>query len=160
MSIVGMISLTASGISNANLTKNRLVAYFLAQEGVETVRSVRDSRMIADGASGWNNFVSDMAPCAGACRTDPSALSPAFVACTSPSACPRLQYASSTPQGYNYNAVLPPINFASPYTRAIIVTTPFAGNANAARVVSVVSWNQGTASTSITMSEYLYNWIQ
>ena len=43
MSILGLLSVLASGISNTNYAKQKVAATYLAQEGIEYVRNLRDS---------------------------------------------------------------------------------------------------------------------
>ncbi|OGI70023.1 hypothetical protein A2824_03615 [Candidatus Nomurabacteria bacterium RIFCSPHIGHO2_01_FULL_42_16] len=47
-SIVVLITATSQGFSNTNYAKNKFIASYLAQEGVEIVRNARDS-------FGWDN---------------------------------------------------------------------------------------------------------
>jgi len=59
MSILGLLSILASGISDTNYAKEKMVASYLAQEGIEYVRNMRDTAVLYDtlGAQhGWNAF--------------------------------------------------------------------------------------------------------
>lgn len=58
MSILGLISILASSISNTNYVKQKMEASYLAQEGIEYVRNVRDTDVISavNGQTGWNAF--------------------------------------------------------------------------------------------------------
>lgn len=60
VSILGMMSVLASGISNTNYAKQKITAEYLAQEGIEYVRNTRDTNMLynAGGSqAGWIAFV-------------------------------------------------------------------------------------------------------
>ncbi len=61
MSILGLISILASGISNTGYAKNKMTASYLAQEGIEYVRNIRDTDVISavDGQTGWSKFFLD-----------------------------------------------------------------------------------------------------
>jgi len=59
MSILGLMSILASGISNTNYAKQKIVAEYLAQEGVEHARNIRDTHSLYDLNSGWDNFKND-----------------------------------------------------------------------------------------------------
>ncbi len=59
MSLLGLMSILASGISDTNYAKQKIVASYLAQEGIEHTRNIRDTHVLYDGSSGWTNFKSD-----------------------------------------------------------------------------------------------------
>lgn len=57
VSILGLMSVLASGISNTNYAKQKTMASYLAQEGIEYVRNLRDNAILyQQGAGGWNSF--------------------------------------------------------------------------------------------------------
>ena len=55
VSILGIMSVLASGISHANYAKQKMIALYLAQEGIEYVRNIRDSKVLFE-KDGWNKF--------------------------------------------------------------------------------------------------------
>ncbi len=60
MSILGMISILASGVSDISYAKQKIVASYLAQEGIECVRNIRDNYILYTDtipAQNWSNFV-------------------------------------------------------------------------------------------------------
>lgn len=54
--VVGPVYLITRGIFSASFSKNKLIASNLAQEGIESVRAVRDNNIICSflGQSNWN----------------------------------------------------------------------------------------------------------
>ncbi|MEK7471530.1 MAG: prepilin-type N-terminal cleavage/methylation domain-containing protein, partial [Patescibacteria group bacterium] len=59
MSILGLMSILGSGISNTTYTKQKMTAIYLAQEGIEYARNNRDTAVLynAGGAQvGWNTY--------------------------------------------------------------------------------------------------------
>jgi len=64
LSIVGLMSVLANGISDMNYAKNKMVASYLAQEGIEYVRNVRDTYVLygTDGSE-WSDFLNELTPC-------------------------------------------------------------------------------------------------
>jgi Tfp pilus assembly protein PilV len=59
MSILGLMSVLASGIADTNYAKQKIVASYLAQEGIEYVRNMRDNLVLFDAVSpqnGWTAF--------------------------------------------------------------------------------------------------------
>ncbi len=59
LSILGLMSILASGVSNTNYAKQKMTASYLAQEGIEHARNIRDTHVLYDASSGWDNFKND-----------------------------------------------------------------------------------------------------
>jgi prepilin-type N-terminal cleavage/methylation domain-containing protein len=153
-SIVALISITGQGVSNTNLSKNKAIASYLAQEGIETVRNIRDTAILS-GAQ-WSTLLTNTSllfNCVPSnatigCYVDSasSTLSPAACGTTS---CPPLRYDSSI-GSYNYAT-----GTATNFSRKIIVSQL---NANEISIISEVSWTQGASSQAVTYTENLLNW--
>ncbi|MFA6585793.1 MAG: type II secretion system protein [Candidatus Paceibacterota bacterium] len=60
ISIVAVMSVLGSGISDTNYAKNKLIASYLAQEGIEYARNFRDNDTL--NGSTWGNLQIDMIP--------------------------------------------------------------------------------------------------
>ena len=60
ITIVSLIVFISDGVANAKFTKNKLTASYLAQEGIEYMRNIRDTYVLysEDGSIGWNAFKS------------------------------------------------------------------------------------------------------
>ncbi len=58
LGMVGVLSLATQTIKVANYNKNEFIASQLAQEGVELIRSIRDSNWLISGNS-WNTDITD-----------------------------------------------------------------------------------------------------
>jgi prepilin-type N-terminal cleavage/methylation domain-containing protein len=59
VSILGLLSILASGVSETNYAKQKIVASYLAQEGIEYVRNMRDTAVLynaTDAQHGWDAF--------------------------------------------------------------------------------------------------------
>ncbi|MBU0999179.1 type II secretion system GspH family protein [Patescibacteria group bacterium] len=58
VSLLGLMSILASSISDTNYTKKKIAAEYLAQEGIECVRNVRDTYVLyPDATHDWSKFV-------------------------------------------------------------------------------------------------------
>lgn len=55
MSILGLMSILASGISDINYAKNKITAAYIAQDGIEYIRNMRDTYVLYS-VNGWDNF--------------------------------------------------------------------------------------------------------
>jgi len=174
VSIIGLMSVLSSGISSTNYAKERMIATYLAQEGIEYMRNMRDTYVLydaTDSQTGWDSFNSKVVPapnnlCASAngCYFDDQNVdytnhsqsvwknSLSITACNS--SCPTLLYDSSTGK-YGYAAS--PTTTDSGFIRKISIVQP---SSNETKISSTVSWTQGSGVYNITFSESLFNWIE
>jgi len=60
-SIVVLMSVLGSGISNTNYAKDKITAGYLAQEGIEYLRNARDQYLLTNLDSGWTDFKTESA---------------------------------------------------------------------------------------------------
>jgi len=154
ITIVSLIVFISDGVANAKFTKNKLTAYYLAQEGIELIRNVRDTNIITGGT--WNDFagsggIVDVCKEDG-CLMDYTLSSPQ--PCTGN--CPGLKYdnSSSGLGFYDYS-----LTFASPFTRTILVEPVNSSFDHEIRITSKVSWVQGRDPKEVIVSENLFDWI-
>ncbi|MEO5635114.1 MAG: type II secretion system protein [Candidatus Paceibacterota bacterium] len=166
-SLLAVMAVLSSGIASTNYTKTKLTASYLAQEGIEFIRNMRDTYVLYDVTSaqnGWNTFNTKLT--GASCQTtgcyfddqslDYNSRNQAItlitpVACGGP--CPQLKYDSVTGK-YGYNNLWQNTVF----TRKISIT-PIAGG-NEVKVTSTVSWTQGSGSYTEVFSENLFNWVE
>ncbi|HEY4714947.1 MAG TPA: prepilin-type N-terminal cleavage/methylation domain-containing protein [Candidatus Paceibacterota bacterium] len=160
-SIVALISVTGSGVANTNYAKNKFIASYLAQEGVELVRNIRDTNSLLLGP--WADFLggSDGTKGVGKCISligcdiDPKTLT--VSPCPNQNGCPLFYDYTDTGDGfYTY----PTGATSSPFTRKITVTDVAQPSSEEVNITSTVSWNQGGATHRTSYSENLLNWIQ
>lgn len=179
ISILGLLSILSQGILDTSYAKKKITASYLAQEGIEYIRNMRDTYVLYDVVSsqaGWNAFnvkvagntyPSGSTVCASAngCYFDDRNVSfgdnsmPVtdllLSVCTS-SACSNapLLYDSTTGKyGYVVSATTTPSGF----TRKIKITQI---NANETKVFSTVYWTQGSGTYNVVFSENLFNWVE
>lgn len=156
VAIVAPMSLTAQSLAAAYYARDQITAFYLAQEAIEALRSIRDTQIleiarVAD-ASGVNLFGPiplDNQPFIVDARTaDPAA---AITVC-SESVCPPLD-TDGTLYGYETDWV--PTNFTRT-VRASLVN----GSNDEIRISVTVSWRTGAfQSRSFSISENLYRWV-
>ncbi len=150
--VAGPLTIASKGLTAAITARDQMIAFYLAQDGVEYVRYVRDSNKL--GGSSWLN---GLTACTGAigCTIDPS--TGAVAACTG--ACGPIKkrddgaghkyftYSSSDPQT--------PQNFV----RTIKLSTPPTGETTEAVLTVTVSWRQQSGITrSISVRENILDW--
>ena len=151
VSILGLMSVLASSISNTHYAKQKMVASYLAQEGIEYIKNMRDTSILYGSGNPWNQFKSDFSPCNDqdhACGfTKPLPFNVSI--CSSLNDCKL--YVNDG--GYDTN----PVGANSGFVRKIWMTTI---GANEIKIFSNVSWTQGSGSHNITFSDNLFNWVE
>lgn len=72
-SLLGLLSIMGSGISNTTFAKQRITASYLAQECIEYVRNERDTKVLyaVDAQTGWSAFKTAFASPANLYPTSP-----------------------------------------------------------------------------------------
>ena len=167
MSILGLMSILASGISDTNYAKQKMTVSYLAQEGIEYIRNMRDTYVLydpTDSQTGWNSFKSKLTTVSclsgNGCYfddqnlnyTNPSQPMAGITMIACASSCPPLLYNTATGK-YGYAT-----GVNSGFTRKIQIiptTSP-----DEIKVSSTVFWAQGSGNYNINFSEDLFNWVQ
>ncbi|MBP9711766.1 MAG: type II secretion system protein [Candidatus Pacebacteria bacterium] len=154
LSILSLMVILTKSIADTNYAKKKLVAGYLAQEGIEYIRNMRDTYVVssATGQIGWDAFnallVSSACNTASGCYFNDafSDYSTAVVACSN-QGCPEILYESG--QGrYGYTGS------NSGYVRKITATI----STNQTKIFSTVTWVQNSGTYSTTLAETVFNW--
>ena len=157
VSTLALLSVLSQGISSTTYAKRKIVASYLAQEGIEYVRNLRDTLVLSgvDSQTGWNTFKTDniSTKCVSGCYWDDD-LSDHLVPCSSPALCPNMTYDEAVGI-YGYNLSWADSGYNRVITFEILVSSP-----DEVKIYSTVEWNQGSGSQSITFSDILFNWIE
>lgn len=72
MGVMGIFSLVPQAVSFTTISSSRLVATYLAQEGIEIVRNIRDTNLlkIHKGLMPEDDWTNGLTGCAGGCEAD------------------------------------------------------------------------------------------
>ncbi len=177
IAVAGVIAATTQGNGNINKARNALTANYLADEGIELMRAMRDSSVISHPGVGWNYFTTTIPGLSGYCTnavpcdidaSNRAALAPFpqitnFTPCATtvlgvsgtpgmPAAFCPLYYVSS---GYYDNQTIPGVA-PSNFSRAIVVTPN--SSTDEITVTSVVTWFDGSVAQKVVKTENMYNW--
>lgn len=156
-----MVSL-GDGIADTNYAKRKTTAIYLAQEGAETMRNLRDTYMLYNAGTGWASFQTKLnnAGCmnangcyfndAGLNYSNPAQPITSLTMTACGSSCPTMLYDNSTGR-YNYTA-----GSSSGFIRRIRATVV---TANEIRISSTTFWPQGSGVYQMTFTDNLFNWI-
>ena len=152
LSILALLVVLTQSISNNNYAKKKILASYLAQEGIEYIRNMRDTYVLYTDVSGnsWTGFNAKMSPCnpSSGCRFD-TVFPHDVTVCNIPNDCKL--YEDNGKYSTNSSGA------DSGFIRKVWMTKI---NGNEVKIFSNVSWTQGSGTYSITFSENLFNWVE
>ncbi|MDO8569485.1 MAG: prepilin-type N-terminal cleavage/methylation domain-containing protein [bacterium] len=154
--VTGVASAIQTGISSYIFSKDQIIAFYLAQEGFEQIRNIRDENALKDPPQPWLTGISNSGdPCEfnKTCAADPVPLgNPLLFRCgDAPGSCPVLRQSSSGFFGYD-SSWSPTI-----FRREIVLTQI---NPKEISVLVTVNWSKGVVNRQFRTKENLLNWQQ
>ena len=144
--LIGIVNLTISSLKAQTLNRNTLIAYQLAQEGLELIRNVRDTNHLSGNA--WDDDITG-SPSGTKYRVD-FASWPAGISDISEAT---LQLASSTNAGFYLHDSSSPNSL---FSRMITITTAL--GAASSTVESLVQWTEQGQLREYRLQTILYDW--
>jgi prepilin-type N-terminal cleavage/methylation domain-containing protein len=155
--ITGLISITATGVFNTNFVKNKFTASYLALEGTELVRNIRDTAALSGET--WVTLLGGayLGSCMGSdgCRIDAWSPAPTPQSCSiDGGVCRNMTYDESTAK-FSYDPQDGLDTFESIFRRTIRVVNI---TGTEIQVVSEVEWDQGRDPHSVVYTYNLSSW--
>lgn len=151
LAVTGTASAIQTGISSYIFSKDQIISFYLAQEGFEQVRNIRDENSLKN--QNWLTGISlnSSDPCyfGNACIVDP-VNSNIPTRCSAPGNCPVLRQ-SATTGFFGYDPTWP----ATIFRREIVLTQI---NANDISILVTVDWSKGIVNRQFRAKENLLNW--
>jgi prepilin-type N-terminal cleavage/methylation domain-containing protein len=168
LATAGPLFSASQALVSAEISRDQLTASYLAQEGIEYVRLVRDNAYLAlyppntnTSAAAWTNFVNGViSNCSStACTVDPArslGVNSSLTPCgTSPNpACAPL-YTDNSTHVYGQYSIIPGNVTKTPFTRTIRVTTV---SSTEQSVTATVTWSFHNSTYSVTVNNHLTPW--
>ncbi|MFZ2501014.1 MAG: prepilin-type N-terminal cleavage/methylation domain-containing protein [Minisyncoccia bacterium] len=159
LSVSGPLFMASRALVAAETARDQFTASYLAQEGVEYVRALRDDEYLkvytGNTVLAWGNFMSSVIQCrtspdtTAACDFDPAI--PSLAPCT------RINGQCTSPL-YLSNGIYTPgitTGVKTSFTRTIKLVDI---NANDEKIVSTVSWSFHEIPYSVTVIDHLTPW--
>ncbi len=150
--ITGTASAIQTGISSYIFSKNQVISFYLAQEGFEQIRNMRDENSLQ--SRNWLTGISANSsdPCyfGNACTVDPVNSNVPTRCPSGPGSCPTLRQDAST-GFFGYTLTWPNTIF-----RREIVLTQI--NANEISILVTIDWSKGLVSRQFRARENILNW--
>jgi len=162
-SITGLMSITAGGINDNVFVKNKLIASYLAVEGVELVRNLRDLTILQNPTDGWNVFLltvvnncyhRDASNNLTSCYIDGTATVLLPTSCPN-GFCPPIRFDGDSSKTYSYD--ISSSSRESPFTRTITIRQ--GGSPDEVIVTSEVTWQRRNNNHRVSYKYNLFNWI-
>lgn len=148
LAVTGAFSAAQNGISSAIFSKDQIVAFYLAQEGVEYVRNMRDQNGLAN--VNWMQGIAEPGdPCqfGTTCRVDAVVSSGNLVACSG--SCPNVKI--------NENGFYTHQSGTDTQFRREITLTNVVPNREVAITVRI-TWFKGLVNREFVARENIFNW--
>ncbi|MEW5908139.1 MAG: type II secretion system protein [Patescibacteria group bacterium] len=146
--IIVPLEIASKSIKTMRISKDRIIAFYLAQEALEYIRNKRDTNWI-QGNTG-NQWLKGTNPCQGANGCYIDVINDSLSPCGG--SCPRIRYSSANNR-YDYDAA----STLTPFQR-VIKRTDLGGNAET-RITVTVSWNDAGQTNSVILEGHLNNWM-
>lgn len=146
ISLVGPLTLAAQALKSAYYARDEVTAFYLAQEGLEYVRAVRDQNYLANPQEPWLTGITDCV--SASCNVD--FLNFSHTLCPN-GVCPALLIDQN---GFFNTQSGTPSNF----TRTLTLT-PITGMPDEMESSVTISWTSAGINRSFQVSEYLFNWL-
>lgn len=154
------MSLTMQSLATAYYAQDQITAYYLAQEGIEVVRYVRDGNILKVANGQTANLLDGIPNTNGQPFTvdTTAAAAQAMQACSPPipAGCPPLT-TDDTSYGYTTGNGWHTSKFTR-YVEATVVASN-AGVPEEILVASTVSWQSGNIKHTFTINEDMYRWV-
>lgn len=165
LAVVGPMFTASRAIVAAQISRDQITASYLAQEGIEHVRAIRDNEYLHAFSVGgsnisslaWSSFASLMDACGGGVSNSKCSLDPmnpigvgggnSLQSCSG--TCPSLYLGNGM---YTQDSS---VGVQTPFTRSIQVTYVSASDE---RVVSTVSWSFHGTTHSVVVTDHLTSW--
>lgn len=149
--ITGAMTAVQTGISSYTFSKNQIIANYLAQEGFEQLRYIRDTNALNNLP--WLTSIAADAddPCyfGETCTVSPLETTEA-IRCSAPGSCPVIR--EDPVNGFHgYNAAWA----ATPFRREIVLSS-INGNEIAATVT--IYWTKGSVTREFKVRENIFDW--
>lgn len=163
--LTGPMEIASKGLFSAIYAKDEITAYFLAQEGIELVKNIRDTNYLKDVGTNNTEWLEDLVNCI---EEVPGFLGPGcYVDGTQPDpsasigqchalSCPPMYYHAGGI--YNYTQAG---GTKSKFKRSIILTQSDDGDINKTEIISIVEWqSNGITNTfrNVTLRSWMFNW--
>ena len=149
IAIAGPLAVASRGLLSAQISKDQMVASYLAEESMEMIKNTRDNNISLSGASAWLNTPANLSSCVLNARCDYSAVDSFFLKTN----CGTVSCPLYIDQNGLYHNTQVSNSQLSQFSRSMYFEAVSGGSVEK-RVHVLVSWNEGTVPNQVEiMSE-------
>lgn len=160
IAIVAPMSLVSQSLTTAYYARDQVAAYSLAQEGIETVRAVRDGNILANALTGSSNDLLASIPINQNFRADARIAGGTGLVSCGIQPCPVLQV-DTTNTLYGYDSGWNDTKFRRTINAKYVGPAAINGGQDEIRVTVTVTWETATGRTrSFKMYSNMYRWVE
>jgi prepilin-type N-terminal cleavage/methylation domain-containing protein len=151
VAIIGAMSAVQTGISLYTYSKDQITAFYMAQEGFEQIKNIRDENHLngRNWLSGITETSSDPCYFGQACTVSPVE-STVAIRCTAPGSCPVLRQ-DPTDGFYGYNSSWTATNFRREIQLSLIDDKEISATVT-------IYWKKGIVNRQFKAHENILNW--
>lgn len=170
VAMVGLLGLISSSLFAARYAKNDIIANYLVQEAIDSIRNDRDTfafQKVADTSiGGWSNFRSKYSSCfnSNGCEIEPAL---GTISACNPSSetildlpCRVLNYNDTDASKDYYTYATLPGNVKSNFKRQVIMSINSNNNPDELDIKVTVQWLNGNLVKSRSSRVSLLNWLR
>lgn len=165
-SILALVAILSNSLADTQYAKKKVIATYLAQEGVEYIRNIRDSFVLYETVEGqgWDEFQLAVYNCledeenpgatTGSCDFDAASITAGeagIIPCVGGN-CRQLLYDDANAR-YGYQS-----GVNSGFVRKISGKQIGGAGSDEILIVSTVYWTQGSGDYSVSFADNLFNW--
>ena len=160
VAIVAPMSLVSQSLTTAYYARDQVAAYSLAQEGIETVRAVRDGNILSNAKAGTSLSLLESIPINTNFRADARVAGGAGLVSCGICVCPLLQV-DTTNTLYGYDAGWNDTKFRRTLNARYVGPAAINGGQDEISVTVTVTWETATGRTRMfKMYSNMYRWVQ
>ena len=145
VAIAGAGSAIQTGISSYIFSKDQIIAFYLAQEGFEQIRNIRD-----ENALGGQNWLTSLAPCLTSDGCYINVLEPNPLPSACGTNCPVIRQNQDS-GFYGYDASWS----STVFNRRIVMQTI---NSKEVSITVTIDWSKGVTERQFRARENIFNW--
>ncbi|MBX4198988.1 prepilin-type N-terminal cleavage/methylation domain-containing protein [Candidatus Parcubacteria bacterium] len=156
MAVTGAFAAAQNGISSATFSKDQIVAFYLAEEGIEEIRNLRDQNGLA--GVGWLAGIASSGsdPCyfGSVCMVDAVSSTDVISKCgLEAGSCPVLKQDPDT-GFFGYDSDWD----NSPFRREVQIAEVTPGNTHEVTIIVTVTWSKGLLQRQFRAKENIFDW--
>lgn len=155
LAVVGPLTIASRGLNTTVLARDQLTAAYLAQEGIEYIRYIKDSNVLS--GDDWMTGLDDCLKAEG-CQVDPWSDTTTIADCSSSTdGCQLLRFNTAPEPTYLYSYGVTVYDIDTSFRRSVFIK-PVSLYEKA--IVVNMEWQFGSNRQNLEITDRIFNWAQ